>query len=88
MSSEVEFRGRKLAEDDELLQKNVQLPNFRRLPNWTSLIEATAQRKRMKKKEEMMKRRRPGLVGFIITCCKLGFIVIFRKLKLPEMKEE
>ena len=68
MSSEVEFKGREVSEeeDDELLEMELQLRNFRRLPKRSSLMEATAQRKRMKKTEEMTKRRCSDLGLFII----------------------
>ena len=75
---EVEMGLRKsLLLDDELPEKKVQLPNFRKVSIRTPLMEATAQRKRRKKKEKMKKALRSGLVGFINTFWKLGFIIIF-----------
>lgn len=52
--------------EGELIFVRAQRPNFRRLSNLNSFIEAKAQRKQMKKKEEMMNRRRSDFEVFIV----------------------
>lgn len=54
--------------------EKAQCPNFRRLSNRSSLIEAKMQRKIMKKKQDMMNRGPSRtLFGFMVVVIKMSF---------------